>query len=215
MGIRAALARRLLPDERLPSVFDLDPKRLRALGIEGIVFDLDNTLGPWGFQRLDERTLRFLESLRQEGFRLGFLSNHEGDGREALLARLGGCPVLFNAGKPRRRGFQTILEMLDLPPTRVAMVGDQLFTDVLGAKRVGMYTVWVDPVAPDREDLSVRIRRFLERLLWNRLSPARTPRSGSDVASTSASASGSEAHREGEAHVQSGLVESREAHEER
>lgn len=198
MGIRAALARRLLPDEWLPSVFDLDVKRLRALGIEGIVFDLDNTLGPWGFRRLDERTLQFLESLRAKGFALGFLSNHEGDGREALLERLRGCPVLFHAGKPRRRGFQKISAMLGLPPRRVAMVGDQLFTDVLGAKRLGMYTIWVRPVAPDREELSVRIRRFLERRLWAWLRPAP-----------------SEADPKGEAHVQGGLVKSRQPHKER
>jgi len=201
MGIRAALARRLLPDERLPSVFALDPKRLRARGIEGIVFDLDNTLGPWGFEQLDERTLQFLESLKAEGFALGFLSNHEGDGREALLERLRGCPVLFNAGKPRRRGFRRVLQALGLPPERAAMVGDQLFTDVLGAKRLGMYTIWVRPVAPDREDLSVRIRRFLERRLWGWLSPALPSQSKADP--------------EGEAHVQGGPVEPRQAHEER
>ncbi len=206
MGLRAALARRLLPDERLPSVFDLDAGRLRARGIEGIVFDLDNTLGPWGFQRLDERTLRFLESLRREGFRLGFLSNHEGDGREELRARLGDCPMLFNAGKPRKRGFQKILALLDLPPERVAMVGDQLFTDVWGAKRMGMYTIWVHPVAPDREELSVRVRRFLERQLWRWLGQGLEQGQGQGP---------SEADGEREAHVEGGPVEARQAHEER
>ncbi len=208
MGIRAALARRLLPDERLPSVFELDPKRLRARGIEGIVFDLDNTLGPWGFQRLDERTLGFLESLRQEGFRLGFLSNHEGDGREELSACLGErYPVLFQAGKPRRRGFQTIVKRLGLPPAQVAMVGDQLFTDVLGAKRMGMYTVWVRPVAPELEEPSVRVRRAMERALWRLLRPEERRRSRSPLRS--------EPHRQRQAHVQDGAVESREAHKER
>jgi len=159
------LASKLLPDEQLGSVFDLDPEGLRVCGIRGIIFDLDNTLGAWGFEHIDERTLRWLRELQEQGFRIGFLSNHQGGGRQRLRERLKGHPVVFSAGKPRRRGFRQVLDELGLAPHEVAMVGDQLFTDIWGAKRLGLYTVLVKPVAPEDEGVLTRLRRWLERMI--------------------------------------------------
>jgi hypothetical protein len=192
-----SLLKKLLPDERLDSVYDLDFERLRALGIRGIIFDLDNTLGPWGFRELDERTREWLKRVEAEGFRSAFLSNDGGEGR---LVDLTGYPVLFDAGKPRSAGFRRLLGEIGLPPHEVAMVGDQLFTDVLGAKRLGLYAILVRPVAPSREGPSVRFRRRLERLIL-RLGGA----SGSE----------SETQRESEPGVQRGLIERRQPDEER
>lgn len=163
-----AIVAQLLPDERVRSIYELDLEGLERRGIRGLIFDLDNTLGPWGFQRWDEHVLRWLDAVVAQGFRLGFLSNDGGEGRDALLERLDGHPVLFEAGKPRRRGYRRVLTQLGLPPERAAMVGDQLFTDVWGAKRLGMYTVLVDPFDLSRETRSARMRRWLERqvLRW-------------------------------------------------
>lgn len=161
---------KLLPDERRDSVYELDLEGLWNRGVRGIIFDLDNTLGPWGFSELDGQVLRFLQSVKTQGFRLGFLSNHEGDGRQRLLASLDGQPVVFKAGKPCAAGFRRLLQRMDLPPKQVAMIGDQIFTDVFGAKRLGLYTILVRPVDPTREDIFVRFRRFLERIVlhWQR-----------------------------------------------
>ncbi len=165
--MRAGLLSKLLPDEQLDSVFDLDVERLKARGIRGLVFDLDNTLGPWGFTQLDERTRRWLRALEAQGFRLGFVSNDGGQGREALRAALDGDghPVVFRAGKPGTRGLRQALEALGLPPERVALVGDQLFTDVLAAKRLGLYAIRVKPLADDPHDWGLKLRRGLERLV--------------------------------------------------
>ncbi|OGF53389.1 MAG: hypothetical protein A2Z21_06995 [Candidatus Fraserbacteria bacterium RBG_16_55_9] len=159
------MLRKLLPDERRDSVYQLDLEALWARGARGIIFDFDNTLGPWGFAQLDEQALRWLKTVQTRGFRVGFLSNHRGEGREGLLASLDGHPVVFNAGKPRPSGYRSLLEKLDLPLRQVIMVGDQIFTDIWGAKRLGLYTVLVRPVAPEREGPFVRVRRLLERLL--------------------------------------------------
>lgn len=132
-------------------------------GIEGIIFDLDNTLGVWGFTRMEEETLHYLHDAQRQGFRLGFLSNDHGVGREAVQQSLADHPMIFNAQKPKRSGYRAILENFELLPHQTAMVGDQLFTDIFGAKRLGMYAIMVDPVAPDVEDRSVRFRRFFER----------------------------------------------------
>jgi len=159
------MMRKLLPDERHDSVYDLDFEKLWARGVRGIIFDLDNTLGPWGFARWEERALVWLGAVKARGFRVGFLSNHEGEGRERLLESLDGNPIVFDARKPRLAGFRRVLEKLNLPPSEVVMVGDQLFTDVWGAKRLGLYCILVRPVAPEREGPLVRLRRWLERFI--------------------------------------------------
>ena len=155
----------LLPHERRGSVYQLDLEALWARGVRGIIFDFDNTLGPWGFERLDGQALRWLKTIQEHGFRVGFLSNHEGDRRKELLDSLDGHPVVFDAGKPRPSGYRSLLSKLGLPPHQVVMVGDQIFTDIWGAKRLGIYTVLVRPVSPEREGLIVRLRRLLERLI--------------------------------------------------
>ena len=157
----------MLPDEQLDSIFDLDPQRLKELGLRGIIFDLDNTLGRRGARELEERVLELLIRLEREGFQIGILSNNEGLERERLLARLENYPVYLKAQKPRRRGFRRILREMGLEPGEVAMVGDTLFTDIWGAKRLGIYAILVRPVDP-HEPWLVRIGRLVARLLLRR-----------------------------------------------
>jgi len=160
-----ALLDRLLPDEELDSIFELDPEWLRSLGKRGIIFDLDNTLGRRGSPRLDERVLQLLKELEGAGFKIGILSNSS-RARERIEEGLGvgGRPVYFNARKPRRGGFRQVLAQMGLRPEEVVMVGDQLFTDVLGAKRLGIYSILVRPVDP-HEPLAVRLGRLVARAL--------------------------------------------------
>jgi len=154
---------RLVPHQHLPSVIELNLDDLRDRGIRGIIFDLDNTLGSWGFTEWDGRVLAWLADVEAAGFRLAFLSNDEGSNRDAVRAGLNGHPLRFNAGKPGTAGFREMLRALDLDASQVAMIGDQIFTDVLGARRLGLHTVLVRPVDPHSETPSTRLRRWLER----------------------------------------------------
>lgn len=153
----------LVPHQHVPSVFDLDLDRLRAQGIRGLIFDLDNTLGSWGFTAWDEGVLDWLADVEAHGFRLAFLSNDEGIGRDAVRAGLNGHPLRFDARKPGTAGYREMLTALDLDASEVAMIGDQIFTDVVGAKRVGLHAVLVRPFDPTSETSSTRVRRWFER----------------------------------------------------
>lgn len=151
---------RLFPDEELGSVFELDPARLKRAGKRGIIFDLDNTLGPRGAQGLERRVLEFLTALEREGFLIGILSNDAGFGR---LKGLEGYPVYFDARKPRRGGFRQLLREMGLKPEETVMVGDNLFTDIWGAKRLGLYAILVGPFDPN-EPFHIRLVRLAARL---------------------------------------------------
>jgi HAD superfamily phosphatase (TIGR01668 family) len=159
----------LRPDQRLDSVFQLDTGALRRSGIRGIIFDLDSTLGPWGFARFDPKILRFLRALDGQGFALGFLSNHGGQGREALQASLDGRPLLFKARKPQRAGFVQLLNVMKLSASEVAVVGDQLFTDIWGAKRLGFFAILVPSVDLSCEPRLMGLRRRIEQIVLHLL----------------------------------------------
>jgi hypothetical protein len=162
--LRGLCGKRIHPDEYAPSVHDVDFSRLWAGGIRVLLFDLDNTLCFWR-ENPDERSLGLLRELLASGFRIAVLSNGQlGEREKTLEALLGlGIPVIWPARKPMSHGFRRALRLLSARPKETAVIGDQLFTDVWGAKRLGLYAVRVSPLDP-REHPLTKILRKLERL---------------------------------------------------
>ena len=163
----------LLPDEEINSVYEIDFAKLKAQGKRGIIFDLDNTLGEWGFTKLDERVWQLLDMLKKEGFVLGFLSNDSPKSNDFRLStfRLLGCfgPMVFHARKPLSAGYEKLLAQMNVKVKEAVMVGDQLFTDIFGAKRLKIYSILVEPVDRSKESFFTRVRRALERALLSLL----------------------------------------------
>lgn len=156
---------KFLPDERQQSIYTIDYEALWQKGFRGLIFDLDNTLGSHNFSVLDESVFALLEKLKRQNFRIAFISNHNGGGRQWMNQKFDGTPLVFHAKKPFRSGFLRILQALQLKPEETAMIGDQFFTDVLGAKRCRLYTILVEPVDMQSDTLQMRCRRWLERRL--------------------------------------------------
>jgi len=152
------------PDERVQTVEDVDYERLSSSGIKAVVFDLDNTIAKWGEDSLPSEVVDLFERLDAMGLKVGILSNSRrknvGDFGPELP-----FPHFFNANKPSGKGFRLLLQELGVSPEEAAMVGDQLFTDVLGANRINMYTIRVDPIDPDQEYSFTKINRIGERLI--------------------------------------------------
>lgn len=157
----------LFPKQHLESIFELDPDELRSLGIRGIIADMDNTLVPWNDRTVQPRLTRWLNGLKVEGFRLCIVSNNTAD-RGAQLARELDIPAFWYAVKPRRRAFRKALRELKLSAAEVAVIGDQIFTDVLGGNRMGLYTILVTPIS-DKEFIWTRLMRRFERMVLNYL----------------------------------------------
>lgn len=155
----------LCPDEIRPSIYAIDYGRLWRAGYRALIFDIDNTLGEWGCHTLPESAQALLYELDSQGFALGFLSNDSGKNRPRLKEQLSAWPLLWHAGKPCTRSYKTILTLLGASNTKTAMIGDQLFTDIWGAKRAGLYAILVAPVAPASDSLWAKLRRPLERLV--------------------------------------------------
>jgi hypothetical protein len=137
----------LTPDLIVAHVRDITPDLLRARGLQAVVSDLDNTLVPWRSEQVAHEITEWLLHLRAAGIGVCIASNTRHLSRlERLAAQLGILHVPENATKPRRRGLRTALGLLGSAASQTAMVGDQLFTDVLAGNRLGLTTVLVNPL---------------------------------------------------------------------
>jgi len=160
------LRRLLIPDQQLNDIFEIDTAYLKSIGIKGLITDMDNTLVAWSDRTVYPRLAEWFASLKAEGFKLCIVSNNSEE-KGGQLAREVGIPAIWYAVKPRRKAFRRALEKMDLKPEEAAVVGDQIFTDVLGGNRLGLHTILVNPIS-EKEFIWTKISRFLERAIAKR-----------------------------------------------
>ncbi len=128
--------------ERARSILDVDYERLYGLGMRAVLFDLDNTLGGRRPAELSPAVTGLLDHLTQMGFRVGILTNRRIGTKDPVIVELAAkYPVRCRAGKPRKSGFLEILAQMGVPPNKAVMIGDRLLTDILGANRLGIYSI--------------------------------------------------------------------------
>jgi uncharacterized protein len=160
------MLQKLCPKVQADSVLELDLGELRKVGIRGIIFDLDNTLVEWKQDTLNPEVVELISRFKGEGFRMCILSNAL-ENRVEAVAKLLDIPYVSRAVKPRKTSFRKALEIMGTAPEETAVVGDQLFTDILGGNRMELYTIWTPPLS-STEFLSTRAVRQLERLVVKR-----------------------------------------------
>lgn len=157
----------LRPHLYYESVYHVDFASLKEQGIRGVVFDLDNTLVGWNHPTPHDALVHFLQEFHDQGFRSCIVSNN-GTERVQSFAKLLGIPAVHRAQKPRSRGLLQALKILGTAPQETAIVGDQVFTDVLGGNLLGLLTVLVVPI-PSKEFITTQAVRRVEKLVLNNL----------------------------------------------
>lgn len=152
----------LFPDAYVKSAFSIDYSKLYAMGYRGVVFDIDATLVPHGADSTAEVD-DLLRRIQQTGFRTLFLSNN---GEERIRRFLKNIDSLYisNADKPRPRSYHKAAEMLGLQRKEIIFVGDQIFTDILGANLSGIDSILVHYILHEGET-QIGKRRKLEGLI--------------------------------------------------
>lgn len=151
------------PDRFAPRLHDVPHEELEAAGIRGLIIDLDNTLLGFRETELAQEHLEWVARARERGFRIAMLSNNFSERVNTLAARLQ-IECFPNALKPLPFGFLRAKRCLGLRRREIAVVGDQLFTDVLGGKLCGLYTILTEPI--EMKDFAItRFFRFFERLM--------------------------------------------------
>jgi len=156
----------LLPNQVYNRVTDIDLDHLSSLGISGLLLDLDNTLVKFDSDQLDNEFKAWIEQVKAKGFKVCLVSNGKPK-RVIRFAKQMDMPAVIRAFKPKRSPFLRALELIGKKASEAAMIGDQLFTDVLGANRLGIHSILITPLGK-KELSTTRMVRKLERRMLNR-----------------------------------------------
>lgn len=156
----------LSPRLHVLSILDIDLEALCRQGICGIMLDLDNTIVQRDLERFSEDTLSWIKEVKKRGFKVCIISNNQPK-RVYPLAQEVDLPAVCQAIKPLKTPFHQALEILGTMVQETAIIGDQIFTDIFGGNRLGLYTILVTPI-PGKEFWATRlINRKLEKIiLW-------------------------------------------------
>lgn len=150
------------PDNEVDSAYEIAYEALYDKGYRGVIFDIDNTLVTHGAPA-DDRATEFFERLRGIGFQTMLLSNNK-EPRVKMFADEVESAYIFKAGKPGKAGYEKAMEHMGTDRKNTIFVGDQLFTDVWGAKRTGILTYLVKPIHP-KEEIQIVLKRYLEKIV--------------------------------------------------
>lgn len=136
----------IYPDYYCDKVTDITLDLLEKNQIKGILLDVDNTLIDFD-RNLVEGAKEWIDKIKQNGIQCMILSNsNKVDKVKAVAAELD-LPYIYFAAKPLKRGFKKAKEQLGLKEENMAVVGDQIFTDIIGANRNKMFSILVNPLA--------------------------------------------------------------------
>lgn len=153
---------RFYPDEYLDSTYEIDFEQFSKTGCKGVIFDIDNTLVMHG-EPADEQAMELFKRLKRLGMDTCLLSNNKRPRVESFANQVD-SKFIFKADKPSKKGYQKAMELMGTDFTNTLFVGDQLFTDVWGAKRTGIHSILVKPIHP-KEEIQIVLKRYLEKIV--------------------------------------------------
>ena len=159
------------PTIRKPRITDITPQDLQALGVKGLLLDVDNTLTRYKSQELTPAVAAWLSDMQQQGFALTVVSNGL-PGRVRPFAQKIGLRCIAFACKPSPFGYWRGARRLGLKRRECAIVGDQMFTDVVGANLCGMRSIMLDPIELEQGKPTIALKRKCERWMLARRYPA-------------------------------------------
>ena len=157
-----------VPKIMVDTVYDIDSDFLKKHNIKGIIYDVDNTLVGFKIKIPDKKLLNHLCFLKKEGFKLFIISNNNKERVDNFNKELG-LEYISRGLKPLKLSFKRAAKLMKLDCSEIAVVGDQIFTDVLGGNRASMLTIMVNPI-DIKETFLFKLKRKMERPFIDRYS---------------------------------------------
>lgn len=149
----------LYPKEYLASTYAIHFEEMYGRGYRGIIFDIDNTLVPHGAPA-DERAAALFVRLKEIGYQVVMLSNNK-EPRVKMFCDAVDAPYIYKAGKPNPQNYREAMRRMGTDTDTTLFIGDQIFTDIWGANRAGIYSILVKPIHP-KEEIQIVLKRRLE-----------------------------------------------------
>ena len=149
----------LLPRLRAKRITDITPQQLKDRNIKLLMMDFDNTIVPYTRDVPTDAVIRWLENMKASEIKLCVVSNSKRD-RVKLFCREYGLDCITRAKKPFSKGIRKCLDRYDMKPAECALVGDQIYTDTLGANICGVTSILVEAI--DNHNFWLKARHVLE-----------------------------------------------------
>lgn len=158
------------PDYKFNSIMEITPEDLRKMGVEGVAVDLDNTTAHDHTDKPLEGAVEWIKKTRDAGVKVMILSNGKEFRAKNFAKLLGDIDYIGVALKPLHIAYIKAQKRLNLKPKKLAMIGDQIFTDILGANLAGWKSIYVTPFAKEERDVkSFAFKRNMEQKIFNRM----------------------------------------------
>jgi uncharacterized protein len=154
------------PDLMIDKVQNINMDILTRKNIKGLILDIDNTLVPMHMKEADENAVAWIENVKKAGMKACIVSNASKKRVIKFNERLK-LFAIHRASKPGTKAFMKAARLMNLDIHEIAVVGDQIFTDVYGGNKLGMFTVLVKPI-DKKEILFIRMKRIAEKLVLSR-----------------------------------------------
>ena len=151
----------MTPDYMFRTYDEITPAFLATLGVRAILADIDNTLAPYERAEPDERLRTWIADLRAAGVSIAFISNNHRERVELFNATLG-VPAYWDSGKPFKKNLVRAMADMGSDKTNTVMLGDQLLTDALAGKHIGLRVIIVPPIR-DKKTAFFRFKRWCEK----------------------------------------------------
>lgn len=152
---------KFIPTKIYDDIYGITPEEMKSLGICALILDIDNTLVTYDDPKPTERVASWLEAMHKAGIQTAFVSNNHGPRVEGFCEGLD-CYFHADAGKPSRKYIREAMSHMGTAAQNTAAVGDQIFTDVYGAKRAGIRAFLVPPIK-DKRTPFFKAKRLLEK----------------------------------------------------
>lgn len=153
----------LSPQYRFNRAMDIKPGFLRKIRAKAVLLDIDNTLALHGSQTPYPGAAEWVRLITGSGIPVMVISNNTPE-RVKPFADLLGVPYEANAMKPLHRGMIRACRKLGVKPSQTAVVGDQIFTDVLGGNALGAKVILTEPLGPETDDF-IKFKRKIEKYI--------------------------------------------------
>ncbi|MBP9996001.1 MAG: HAD-IIIA family hydrolase [Lachnospiraceae bacterium] len=150
---------KLYPNEYFESAYVIPYEKMYEQGIRGLIYDIDNTLVEHGAPA-DDRSIALFDRLKKIGFEITLLSNNK-QGRVDMFNADVCVHTICKAGKPNPKGYLRACEIMGTTKDNTVFIGDQIFTDVWGARRAGIKAYMVKYINP-KEEIQIILKRRLE-----------------------------------------------------
>jgi len=157
----------LIPKLYVDSIFEIDLQKLKEIGINNLIIDIDNTLVAWDKKTAPRSVIEWFDKIKEMGFNMCLVSNNTED-RVVKFTENIKIFAFHKARKPFKTTFLKAMSYMKSNPKNTAVIGDQIFTDVLGGNRIGLYTILVVPIE-SKEFWWTEIVRNFERFILRKI----------------------------------------------